>query len=109
MSQVVIANGSVHLAGQIPDIVNASISEQTTNILNRIDTLLAAAGVDKTWLVATNIWLTDPKHFGEFNAVWDAWVPEGHAPTCVCVQSLLLKPAGCDVEIAVTALARNES
>jgi enamine deaminase RidA (YjgF/YER057c/UK114 family) len=108
MSQVVIANGSVHLAGQIPDIVNASISEQTTNILNRVDALLAAAGVDKTRLVSANIWLTDPKHFGEFNAVWDAWVPEGHAPTRACVQSLLMKP-GCDVEIAVTALARNES
>ncbi|MGB8416803.1 Enamine deaminase RidA, house cleaning of reactive enamine intermediates, YjgF/YER057c/UK114 family [Burkholderia sp. GAS332] len=108
MSQVVIANGWVHLAGQVPDIVDASITEQTIDILNRIDTLLAAAGVDKERLVCANIWLTDRKHFAEFNAVWDAWVPEGQAPTRACVQSLLMKP-GCDVEIAVTALALNAS
>ncbi|SAL54444.1 endoribonuclease L-PSP [Caballeronia udeis] len=108
MSQVVIANGSVHLAGQVPDIADASITEQTINILNRIDTLLATASVDKTRLVSANIWLTDPKHFAEFNAVWDAWISDGHAPTRACVQSLLMKP-GCDVEIAVTALARDGS
>jgi enamine deaminase RidA (YjgF/YER057c/UK114 family) len=104
MSQVVIANGCVHLAGQVPDNANVSITEQASNILERIDTLLASAGVDKTRLISANIWLSDPKHFAEFNAVWDAWIPEGHAPTRACVQALLMKP-GCDVEVAVTALA----
>jgi enamine deaminase RidA (YjgF/YER057c/UK114 family) len=104
MSQVVIANGYIHLAGQVPDNANESITEQASNILKRIDTLLASAGVDKTRLITANIWLSDPKHFTEFNAVWDAWIPEGHAPTRACVQALLMKP-GCDVEVAVTALA----
>ncbi|WP_242680918.1 Rid family hydrolase, partial [Paraburkholderia hospita] len=70
----------------------------------RIDTLLASANVDKTRVLTANVWLSDPKHFDEFNAVWDAWVPTGHAPTRACVQALLMKP-GLDVEIAVTALA----
>ncbi|MGF6772276.1 enamine deaminase RidA (YjgF/YER057c/UK114 family) [Paraburkholderia sp. GAS199] len=104
MSQVVIANGIVHLAGQVPDTAGASITVQTTEILTHIDSLLASAGVDKTRLVTANIWLSDPKHFDEFNAVWDAWVPAGAAPTRACVQALLMK-AGLDVEIAVTALA----
>ncbi|MGZ2746283.1 RidA family protein [Burkholderia stagnalis] len=82
MSQVVIANGFVHLAGQVPD----------------------SAGVDKTRVVTANVWLSDAAHFDAFNAVWDAWVPAGHAPTRACVQALLMKP-GLDVEIAVTALA----
>jgi enamine deaminase RidA (YjgF/YER057c/UK114 family) len=107
MSQVVIANGLVYLAGQVPGTAGESIAEQTTEILARIDTLLAEAGTDKTQLVSASIWLTDCQHFAEFNAVWDAWVPEGHAPTRACVQSLLMKP-GCDVEIAVTALARDD-
>ena len=42
MSQVVIANGYVHLAGQVPDNANVSITEQASNILERIDTLLAS-------------------------------------------------------------------
>ncbi|TAL53172.1 RidA family protein [Pandoraea sp.] len=105
MSQVVIANGFVHLAGQVPEVAGRSVTEQTNEVLVRIDALLALAGVDKTRLVSANIWLSDPKHFADFNAVWEAWVPAGQAPTRACVQALLMKP-GCDVEVAVTALAR---
>jgi len=103
MSQVVIANGVVHLAGQVPDTAYVSVTEQTHEILTRIDTLLELAGVDRTRLLSANIWLSNPQHFAEFNAVWDAWVPAGRAPTRACVQALLMKP-GCDVEVAVTAL-----
>ncbi|KKB62836.1 endoribonuclease [Robbsia andropogonis] len=102
MSQIVIANGFVHLSGQVPDSSNASITDQATEILTRIESLLAQAGVDKTRLVSANVWLTDPKHFAEFNAVWDAWLVEGHAPTRACVQALLMRP-GIDVEVAVVA------
>ena len=104
MSQIVIANGVVYLAGQVPDVNLLSITEQTQQILERIDGLLAEAGVDKTRLLTANTWLSDARHFAEFNAVWDAWVPEGHAPTRACVQSPLMRD-GIDVEIAVTALA----
>jgi enamine deaminase RidA (YjgF/YER057c/UK114 family) len=102
MSQIVVSNGYVHLSGQVPTSTNASVTEQANEILTRIDALLAEAGVDKTRLVSANIWLTDPKHFAEFNAVWDAWVIEGHAPTRACVQALLMRP-GIDVEVAVVA------
>lgn len=104
MSQVVVAQGIVHLAGQIPETAGASIADQTTQVLGRIDALLALAGVDKTRLITANVWLSSPSHFDEFNTVWDAWVPAGQAPTRACVQALLMKP-GVDVEVAVTALA----
>lgn len=104
MSQVVIANGVVYLSGQVPDTAGASIDMQAKEILARIDTLLASAGVDKTRLLSANVWLSDPKHFDAFNAVWDAWVARDHAPTRACVTALLMK-AGLDVEVAVTALA----
>lgn len=104
MSQVVIANGVVYLSGQVPDTAGAPVGAQTTEILARIDRLLASASVDKTRLLTANVWLSDRKHFDAFNAVWDAWVPEGHAPTRACVQALLMRE-GLDVEVAVTALA----
>ncbi len=104
MSQVVIAGGVVYLSGQVPDTAGAPIDVQATEILTRIDKLLASAGVDKTRVLSANVWLSDPKHFDAFNAVWDAWVPQGHAPTRACVQALLMRP-GLDVEVAVTALA----
>ncbi|RRX02086.1 RidA family protein, partial [Pandoraea apista] len=36
MSQIVIANGVVYLAGQVPDTANVSVTQQTTEILTRI-------------------------------------------------------------------------
>jgi len=105
MSQIVIAHGVVHLAGQVPDTAHGSVTEQASEILTRIDTLLASAGVNRTRLLTANIWLSDSRHFDQFNLVWDSWVPEGCAPTRACVQSPLMK-GGLDVEIAVTALVR---
>lgn len=104
MSQVVVANGVVYLSGQVPDTAGAALDVQATEILTRIDRLLTSAGIDKTRLLTANVWLSDTKHFDAFNAVWDAWVQEGHAPTRACVTSILMKP-GLDVEVAVTALA----
>lgn len=85
MSQIVIANGIVHLAGQVPDVDFKSVTEQTNNILERIDALLAEAGVDKTRLISANIWLTDAKHFAELNAAWEAGcrpATRPRAPAC---------------------------
>ena len=45
----------------------------------------------KRQLQAT-IWLADMADFAEMNAVWDAWVPEGHAPTRACGEARLATP-----------------
>ncbi|SEK13936.1 RidA family protein [Paraburkholderia diazotrophica] len=104
LSQVVVANGVVHLAGQVSDGPGDAVAIQTQKILARIDELLSLAGVDKTRLLTANVWLSDREYFDEFNAVWDSWVAKGHSPTRACVQSLLMAP-GYDVEVSVTALS----
>jgi enamine deaminase RidA (YjgF/YER057c/UK114 family) len=48
------------------------------------------------------IYLADMADYDAMNAVWDAWVPEGHAPTRACVQ-VQLSNSKYRVEIAVTA------
>ncbi|MCV3244126.1 enamine deaminase RidA (YjgF/YER057c/UK114 family) [Mesorhizobium robiniae] len=105
MSHVVIAAGIVYLSGQVADTPNAPIKQQVKEALSRIDTLLGSAGVDNTRLLTANVWLSDALYFEEFNRVWEAWVPDYHAPTRATVQALLMGN-GYDVEIAVTALAR---
>ena len=67
MSQAVIANGFVHLAGLRR--YGRRRSPQATEILTRIDALLASAGIDKTRVLTANIWLSDAAHFDAFNAV----------------------------------------
>src|SRR5581483_448006 len=92
MSQAVIHNGLVYLAGQVAlDAPGSSVKEQTQSILKRIDALLRAAGTDKSNLLSANVWLTDLRRFDEMNEVWDRWVVPGNTPTRVCTEAKLAK------------------
>ena len=103
MSQAVVHNGTVYTAGQVAqNAKGGSITEQTQDILAKIDKLLAEAGTDKSKLLTANIWLTDIRDFTEMNAVWDAWVSEGDTPARACVESRLAAQHF-NVEIMVTA------
>ncbi|QIL73294.1 RidA family protein [Diaphorobacter sp. HDW4B] len=102
MSQSVIANGFVFLAGQVATDTSLNVAGQTQQILDKIDALLAESGSDKTKVVQATIWLADHKTFAEMNEIWDAWSPEGHAPARACVESALAFPPY-TVEIGVIA------
>ncbi|WP_137387799.1 RidA family protein [Rhodoligotrophos defluvii] len=103
LSNVVIHGNTVYLAGQIAEeAAGKSVTEQTRDILNQIDEALAEAGTDKTKILQVTIWLSKMAYFGEMNAVWDAWVPEGHTPARACVEARLADPK-IDVEIMLTA------
>jgi enamine deaminase RidA (YjgF/YER057c/UK114 family) len=103
MSQAVVNNGVVYLAGQVAvDAPGKSVREQTTNILSRIDALLAAAGTDKTKLLSATVWLADIGKFNEMNGVWDAWVSPGNTPARACVEARLAAPQFV-VEIGIIA------
>lgn len=110
MSQIVeykAADTIICLAGQVPDDLSDSVTIQTKNVLDKIESLLAQAGTDKTQIISAQIWLTDITKFDEMNSVWDKWVPEGHAPTRVCVETRLANPR-LQVEVQVTCLKRAE-
>ena len=79
-----------------------SVTEQTKEILAKIDALLAEAGTDKSKALMANIWLTDMSTFQEMNAVWDAWVSDGNTPARATVEAKLAA-APFKVEIAVIA------
>ena len=103
MSQAVIHNGVVYLAGQVAaDAQGASVKEQTKNILERIDKLLAAAGTDKTKLLSVTIWLADIRTFEDMNSIWDKWVPVGSTPARATVEAKLVSTVYA-VEIGVIA------
>jgi enamine deaminase RidA (YjgF/YER057c/UK114 family) len=104
MSQVVIHNMTVYLAGQVASNARgASVAEQTRDVLSTIDGLLAEAGTHKGNLLTATIWLTDMATFAEMNGVWDAWVTSGATPARATVVSPQLAAQGFNVEISVTA------
>ncbi|MCZ4353155.1 RidA family protein [Roseovarius aestuarii] len=104
MSQIVVHNDTIYLAGQV-GTGGDSVADQTRSCLEKIDARLAEVGVDKTRLLQATVWLADMADFAEMNAVWDAWVPEGQAPTRACGEAKLATPE-LTVEIIVVAAAK---
>lgn len=103
MSQAVVYNGFVFLAGQVASgAPGTSVAEQTADVLKNIDALLARAGSDKSRLLSATIWLADMSTFDEMNPVWEAWLPAGQAPGRATVESKLAGPQY-TVEIGIIA------
>jgi enamine deaminase RidA (YjgF/YER057c/UK114 family) len=105
LSEVAIHNGTVYLAGQVPEDTDADIVGQTREVLGHVDRLLAEAGSDKSGILLCQIFIADMTYFAGMNEVWDDWVAAGHTPPRATVESKLANPA-CLVEIVVTAAVR---
>ena len=101
-SDAAIHDGTVYLAGQVPDDATQDIVDQTRQVLATIDRLLAEAGSDKTRILRAQVFLADLADYAGMNAAWDAWVPAGHAPPRATVEARLARPEW-RVEILVTA------
>ncbi len=104
LSEAVVANGIIFLAGQVPTNPEANAQAQTSNVLAQIDALLAELGSDKSKILEATIYLPNLADYDALNMAWDAWVPAGHAPARACVEAKLANPAW-KVEIKLTALA----
>ena len=92
MSSAVVHNGTVYLAGLVGEN-GGDVAQQTRDALAEAERLLALAGSDKTRMLRAQIWLADiNRDFAAMNAVWDAWVPEGHAPARATGEASLATP-----------------
>ncbi|TDR80028.1 RidA family protein [Paludibacterium purpuratum] len=102
LSEAVVANGLIFLAGQVPNNTDVDATAQTADVLAQIDKLLAELGSDKSRIVDTTIFLADLADYDAMNVAWDAWVPAGHTPARATVQAKLANPAW-KVEIKLVA------
>jgi enamine deaminase RidA (YjgF/YER057c/UK114 family) len=102
LSQAVVHGNTVYVAGLTADDTSQDVKGQTSQILAKIDALLAQAGTDKSNILSANIWLTDINTWSQMNEVWDAWVSPGNTPARATVEAKLAG-AGHTVEIMVQA------
>lgn len=104
MSQAVIFQNTIYLAGQVAsDNAPADVYVQTSQALAAIDRLLAECGSDKSRILSATIWLTDMDTFDEMNRAWETWVPPGHTPARATVHSAKLAAPIYRVEISIIA------
>mgnify|MGYP003419728978 CR=1 FL=1 len=103
MSEAVIHGGKAYLAGFVAEkTVGKSVKEQTADILAQSDATLKQAGTDKTKLLSATIFLPSMTDFAAMNAVWEAWVPQGHTPARATVEAKLASP---DYKVEIHAIA----
>jgi len=106
MSRIVVHNNTVYLCGQVCADATQGIKEQTQSMLDKVDALLLEAGSDREHMLSATVYIKDMQYFAEMNEVWDAWVPEGHAPARACVEAAMARPELL-VEVSVVAAVKN--
>jgi enamine deaminase RidA (YjgF/YER057c/UK114 family) len=87
---------------EVPDDPKASADSQFRQVLEQMDHRLSQMGSDATCLLQVQILLPNPSDLIPFNAIWDDWIPAGHAPSRACIHAALAHPEY-RVELIVTA------
>jgi enamine deaminase RidA (YjgF/YER057c/UK114 family) len=103
-SDVVIHGGTAYFV-EVADDPSQPIHGQVSQVLNQIEKRLQLIGSDRTHLLQVQIFLSDLANGSVLNELWDAWVPEGHAPSRVCVEAGLAP--GYLVEMVITAASHS--
>ena len=102
-SQGIVLNGIAFFSGQIPldpktgEVVGATITEQTEQVMKNIQALLESQGASFADVVKTTCFLADMGDFAAFNEVYANYFTGKPARSCVAVKAL---PKGvlCEVE-----------
>ena len=93
LSEIVVHNGTVYLAGEVPDDTSKDVTGQTEEVLAKIEKLLKQVGSDKTKLLSAQIFLPDMKDFAAMNAAWEKWIPQGQTPARATIEARLANAA----------------
>lgn len=105
-SNCVEAHGLIYVSGQLPfdadmKLVEGSISDQTHQCLTNMERILESAGLNRSHVIKTTIWLTDTKDFAGFNESYrEFFTDTPPARSTVC--SHLMVP-GAKIEIEAIA------
>lgn len=107
-SQAVLAGGTLYCSGQIAldpetsELVNRSISEETTQIMKNIAAVLAAAEMNFENVVKCSIFMSSMDFYDEVNEVYAKYFSDQPpAREAIAVKTL---PKRVNVEISVTAV-----
>ena len=99
--------GFVWLSGQVAPEAGDDVAAQTSATLDKIDALLAAAGVTKNEIYYAQVMLSDIADFPTLNEVYSKWMQGIEIPPARATFQATL-PANAKVEIVVQALGSSD-
>jgi enamine deaminase RidA (YjgF/YER057c/UK114 family) len=102
LSDAVVYNGIVYLAGQVAEDLKGGMKQQTEDVLRQIDALLAKCGSSKSRILTATVYVSDMKLKPQMDEAWMAWVDRTNPPARATVEALLGSPDTL-VEIMCTA------
>ena len=106
LSQAIIANGFIYVAGQIhmtPEgkIIEGSVEERLEQVMKNLSAILKAADAVLDDAIKVTVYLTDMSELKEFNAIYPKYFTAPFpAREAVCVKAL---PLGASLEISLIA------
>ena len=102
MSEIVVHNNTVYLAGQVAESFELDTRGQMAEVLATIDKLLAEVGSEKSKILSATIYLPDVNDYDGMNDAWSQWVTPGHTPARTTVEAKLADPR---YKVEVTIIA----
>ena len=98
---LLFASGQIALNPATGELVNATIAEETSQVMNNIAAILKEAGASFANIVKTTIFLSDMSLFAEVNDIYGSYFTGDYpARETVAVKGL---PKNVNIEISVTA------
>ncbi|MDH4395521.1 MAG: RidA family protein [Limnobacter sp.] len=90
-SDAVVFNRVAYLC-EVPSNLDGDIHAQTQEVLGLLKSRLEEVGSSGECILNATIYIPDPADLPGFNALWDAWVPQGTAPVRACIHAALTNP-----------------
>ncbi len=90
-SHAVRSGGNLYVSGQVPfdpvtgELIGSNITEQATQTMKNLVSLLASAGLGTSNLVKVTVYLANWDDFADFNAVYSRFLGD-HKPARACVE-----------------------
>ena len=105
---LICVTGQMPIVPESGEVVRGSFAAQTHQVMRNLERVLVAAESDWNHVLQARLYLTDFTQYDEVNAAYSSYFEDGKLParTCIGVTALAL---GCDVEIDLLAVRRNQS
>ena len=108
-NQAILKDKTLFISGQIAldpktmTLVNSSIAEETTQVMDNLKNILYQANMNFNDVVKTSIFLSNMDYFNDVNKVYGSYLDSGKEPAreTIAVKSL---PMNVNVEISMIAM-----
>jgi 2-iminobutanoate/2-iminopropanoate deaminase len=102
LMHLAVAHGdTIYLAGIVADDLSADMEGQTRDVLQQLDELAAAHGLDRSRVLSATLYITDMAQKPAMNRVWKAFFDPAQAPTRATIGVADLGP-GVRIELVAT-------